>query len=172
MSQVVRTSISCPRCGQAFQAIIEQIIDVGRDPQAKARFLSGRVNMVTCPNCGHTLAVGTPLLYHDPNKKLLLIYVPMELNITTEERERIIGDMTRRLTDSLPPENRKGYLLQPQQALTIPGMIDTILDADGITEDIREAQREKMQVMEMFLQVSPEQWPVMIEEHDWRCITT
>jgi hypothetical protein len=164
MSQVVRTSLACPRCGHAFQAIIEQIIDVGSDPQAKARFLSGHVNIVTCPNCGHMLAVGTPFLYHDPDKDLLLIHVPMELNISTEERERVIGDLTRRLTDRIPPEKRKGYLLQPRQALTVPGMIDMILDADGITAEMREAQREKMRVMEMFLQVSPDQWPALAEE--------
>jgi hypothetical protein len=166
MSQVVRTPLTCPRCGQPFQAIIEQIIDVGRDPQAKVRFLSGRINMITCPNCGNMFAVGTPLLYHDPAKELLLIHVPMELNINPEERERIIGDMTRRLTSDLPPEQRKAYLLQPRQALTIPGMIDMILDADGITADMREAQREKMRVMEMFLQVSPDQWPQLVEEQN------
>jgi 6-pyruvoyl-tetrahydropterin synthase len=165
MSQVVRTTISCPRCRTSFPAIIEQIIDVGRDPQAKVRFLSGRVNMITCPSCGHVFAVGTPLLYHDPAKELLLMYVPMELNISTADRERVMGDLQRRLIDSIPPEQRKGYLLQPRQALTLPGMIDVILDADGITADMREAQREKMRVIEMFMQVGPDQWPGMIEEH-------
>ncbi len=164
MSQVVRTQIQCPRCGHSFQAIVEQIVDVGADPQAKARFLSGRINSITCPSCGHNLAVATPILYHDPAKELLLIHVPMGLEITSEEREKIVGDMTRRLTESIPMEQRKGYLLQPRQALTIPGMIDTILEADGITAEMRESQREKMRVMEMFLQVSPEEWPTVIEE--------
>ncbi|RPJ01765.1 MAG: hypothetical protein EHM39_02850 [Chloroflexi bacterium] len=164
MSQVVRTTLGCPRCGNNFQAVIEQVIDVGRDPQAKARFLAGRVNMVTCPNCGHTMAVGTPLLYHDPHKDLMIIYVPMELNVAPQERERIIGDMTRRLTDSIPQEQRRAYLLTPRQALTLPGMIDMILDADGITPEMREAQRHKMQVLNMFLQVGPDQWPGLLEE--------
>jgi len=166
MSQVVRTSLNCPRCGQTFPAIIEQIIDVGRDPQAKARFLSGRVNAISCPNCGHAMAIGTPLLYHDPAKELLLVYVPMELNINQQEREGVIGDLTRRVTESIPPEQRKAYLLQPRQALTIHGMIDTILEADGITEEMREAQRDKMHTMEMFLSVSQDEWPRLIEEHD------
>jgi hypothetical protein len=166
MSQVVRTSLNCPRCGQTFPAIIEQIIDVGGDPQAKARFLSGRVNAISCPNCGHAMAIGTPLLYHDPAKELLLVYVPMELNINQQERESVIGDLTRRVTESIPPEKRKAYLLQPRQALTIPGMIDTILESDGITEEMREAQRDKMHMMEMFLSVSQDEWPRLIEEHD------
>jgi hypothetical protein len=164
MSQVVKTTLGCPRCGNNFQAIIEQIIDVGRDPQAKARFLSGRVNMVTCPNCGHTLAVGTPMLYHDPGKELMIIFVPMELNISPPERERVIGDLTRRVIDSIPQEQRRAYMLTPKQALTIPGMIDIILDADGITAEMRDAQRQKMQVMNMFLQAGPDQWPSLIDE--------
>ncbi len=164
MSQVVRTTLGCPRCGNNFQAIIEQIIDVGRDPQAKARFLSGRVNMVTCPNCGHTMAVGTPMLYHDPGKELMIIFVPMELSISTPERERVIGDLTRRAIDNVPQEQRKAYLLTPKQALTIPGMIDMILDADGVTAEMRDAQRQKMQVLNMFLQSGPDQWPTLIDE--------
>jgi len=166
MSQAVRTQITCPRCGQSFTGIIEQIIDVGEDPQAKQRFLSGQINMLTCPNCGNPVAIGTPLVYHDPDKELLLIYVPMELNISQEERERVTGDMVRRLTERIPQEKRRAYLLQPRQALTIPGMIDTILESDGITAEMREAQRDKLRVMEMFLQVSPDQWPQMVEEQE------
>ena len=166
MSQAVRTQITCPRCGHTFTGIIEQIIDVGVDPQAKQRFLSGQINMLTCPNCGNPVAIGTPLVYHDPDKELLIIYVPMELNISQQERERVTGDLVRRLTEQIPPEKRRAYLLQPRQALTIPGMIDTILDADGITAEMREAQREKMRVLEMFLQVNPDQWPRMVEEQD------
>jgi hypothetical protein len=166
MSQVVRTTLTCPRCNTSFTGIVEQIIDVGHDPQAKIRLLSGRINQVVCPSCGHTMAVGTPLLYHDPAKELLLVYVPMELNIPQQERERLVGDMTRRLTDSLPQDQRKGYLLQPRQALTIPGLLDMILDADGITEEMREAQREKLRVMEMFLQVSSDEWPRLLDEYE------
>ncbi len=164
MSQVVRTTLSCPRCGHHFPAIVEQIIDVGIDPQAKARFLSGRINMITCPNCGHNIAIGTPLIYHDPQKELLLVYVPMELNISAAERERAIGDLTRHVINGIPQEKRRAYLLTPRQAMTIPGMIDMILDADGITAEMREAQREKMRVMEMFLSVHPDQWPALLEE--------
>lgn len=166
MSQVVRTTISCPQCGTAFPAVVEQIIDVGLDPQAKQRFLSGRINMVACPQCGHQVAVGTPLIYHDPAKQLLIIHVPMQLDISTEERERVVGDLTRRVTENVPQEQRRAYLLTPKQALTIPGMIDMILEADGITEEMREEQRAKMQVLNMFLQTNPDQWPDLIEEQD------
>ena len=68
MSQAVRTQLTCPRCGTPFTGIVEQIIDVGVDPQAKQRFLSGHINTLTCPNCGNPVSIGTPLVYHDPSK--------------------------------------------------------------------------------------------------------
>ncbi len=166
MNQVIRTTLNCPHCGHRFPAIIEQILDVGRDPQIKARFLSGRLNMIPCPNCGQIVGVSAPLLYHDPAKELLLIHMPMELNLSPIERENLIGDLTRRLTDSIPQEKRRAYLLQPRQALTIPGLIDMILEADGITQEMREAQREKLRVIEMFLQVNPDQWERLVQEQN------
>jgi len=166
MNQVIRTTLNCPHCGHRFSAIIEQILDVGRNPQIKARFLSGRLNMVPCPNCGQIVGVSAPLLYHDPAKELLLIHVPMELNISPLERENLIGDLTRRLTDSIPQEKRRAYLLQPRQALTLPSLIDMILEADGITQEMREAQREKLRVIEMFLQVNPDQWERLVQEQN------
>ncbi len=166
MSQVVRTQITCPRCGQRFTGIIEQIIDVGQDPQAKQRLLSGQINTLTCPSCGSPVSIGTPLVYHDPSKELLIVYMPMELNINQQERERAMGELLRRVTEQIPQEKRRAYLLQPRQALTIPGMLDMILEADGITAEMREAQREKLRIMEMFLQVNPDQWPAMVQEQD------
>jgi len=166
MSQVVRTQITCPRCGQRFTGIIEQIIDVGQDPQAKQRLLSGQINTLTCPSCGSPVSIGTPLVYHDPSKELLIVYMPMELNINQQERERAMGELLRRVTEQIPQEKRRAYLLQPRQALTIPGMLDIILEADGITAEMREAQREKLRIMEMFLQVNPDQWPAMVQEQD------
>ena len=72
-------------------AQLEQILDVGRDPQAKQRLLSGRTNLVTCPNCGYQAMLGTPLIYHDPAKQLLLLYIPMELNLPAQEQNKLIA---------------------------------------------------------------------------------
>jgi hypothetical protein len=45
-------------------ATMEQLFDVGRDPGAKRRFLSGRFNIINCPNCRYR-GRWRPLLYHD-----------------------------------------------------------------------------------------------------------
>ena len=145
------TQIPCPNCNTPVPARIEQLLDVGRDPSAKTRLLSGSLNHLRCPACGFEGQAATPLVYHDPEKELLLTFTPMELNINKNEQEKIIGQIISRLSESLPAEQRKAYLLQPQGALTMQGLIDQVLEADGITKEEIEAQRAKMRLFEQFL---------------------
>ncbi len=163
MSQM---TITCPNCRNNFAAPVEQILDVGRDPSAKVRFLAGQVNRVRCSNCGYQMAVGTPLAYHDPDKQLLLVNIPMELNLKLDEQERIIGTMTRAITDSLPPEKRKGYLFNPRRTFTLQGMADTILEFDGLTKEMINERREKLKLVEDMLRTSEEELPKMAAQND------
>lgn len=163
MSQM---TITCPNCRNNFAAPVEQILDVGRDPSAKVRFLAGQVNRVRCSNCGYQMAVGTPLAYHDPDKQLLLVNIPMELNLKLDEQERIIGTMTRAITDSLPPEKRKGYLFNPRRTFTLQGMADTILEFDGLTKEMINERREKLKLVEDMLRTSEEELPKLAAQND------
>ena len=52
--------LTCPNCRQPILADVEQLFDVGVDPSAKQRFLSGAVNIVQCPNCGYQGSLATP----------------------------------------------------------------------------------------------------------------
>src|SRR5574341_755902 len=147
MARPMPTSINCPVCGQPFSAILERIVDAGIDPTAKERLLSGRVNLVTCPHCGYRGMVGTPMMYHDPAKKLAIVYVPMELNVQQTDREKLIGELTNAVIRSLPEEAPKGYLLQPRTALTLQGLIDQVLEADGITPEMIDQERRKIELI-------------------------
>jgi hypothetical protein len=166
MFQPMTRQIACPSCRQPFTAQIEQIIDGGRDPRAKARLLSGQTNAVRCPYCGYEFRLATPILYHDASKELLLINVPMELGLPSAEQERLIGSLTQAIINSLPQEQRKGYLLMPRSTLTLQGMIETILEADGITREMLEARRNKLRLAEQFLQTDPAQWQALAQQHD------
>src|SRR5260221_4391873 len=160
------TQLTCPNCRQPFSAQLEQVIDVGRDPQAKARLLARRINLVTCSHCGYQTMLGTPLVYHDAAKELLLIYIPMELNLPRQEQERLIGSMTNAIINSLPQEQRKGYLLTPKMMLSMQGMVETSVEGDGITKEFLEQQRAKMGLVETFLQRDPDGLPHMVKHHD------
>lgn len=160
------TSINCPVCGQPFSAILEQILDVQYDPTVKERLLSGRVNMITCPHCGYRGVIGTPLMYHDASKSLAIAYMPMELDIGPQERERVIGEMTNALMRALPEDAPKGYLLQPKTALTMQGMLDQILEADGITPEMLEAERRKIQLIDQLADAKSEERMALLDENE------
>lgn len=147
MARPMQQTISCPNCRQPFHAILEQIIDVGVDPTAKERLLSGRINLVSCPHCGFQGMASMPIMYHDPEKQLALVYVPMELNMSKEERERLIGNMTNTVMRSLPENAPRGYLLQPGTPLTLQGLIDTVLEAEGITREMIDTQQRQVDLI-------------------------
>jgi len=157
MARPVSTTITCPTCKQPFSAIIEQIIDTALDPTSKERLLSGRVNLIACPHCGYRGMVGAPLIYHDPSKQLAIFYVPIELGIEQSAREKMIGDMTNAIMRSLPEEAPKGYLLQPKSALTLQGLIEQVLEADGITKDVLDMERRKVELIEQLADTSDEE---------------
>lgn len=158
--------VKCPNCGQPFATSLEQIIDGGLDPQAKSRFLSGRTNVASCPACGVDFRLSTPLLYHDGRKELLITFIPMELGMPRDEQERLIGQMTQAIIQSLPQEERKGYLFVPKNALTLQGMVEMILEGDGITKAMIEARRERLGLVEKFLDSDPETWAALAQAED------
>lgn len=72
-----QTQTTCPNCRQPVIADIEQLFDVGVDPQNKQRILSGMANHISCPNCRYEGSAAVPIVYHDPEKELLLTYFPL-----------------------------------------------------------------------------------------------
>ncbi len=151
-----KTRINCPNCRQPMMADIEQLFDVGADPAVKQRLLSGAANFIQCPNCGYQGNLATPIVYHDPDKELLLTYFPPELNVPRDEQERIIGGMINQVVNRLPQEKRKGYLLRPQPTLTLQGLVERILEADGITREMIQAQQQRLNLLQRLVNATPD----------------
>jgi hypothetical protein len=158
--------LRCPNCQAPVQSPVEQIIDVSKDPAAKARLLSGSLNMAQCPSCGHRWQIATPIVYHDPEKELLLTFLPVEMALPLNEQERILGRLIKQIADDLPPEKRKAYILQPKAVLTFQGLLEKILEADGISREQLEAQRDKMHLLEELIRLSEDKLAGFIQEHD------
>lgn len=148
------TRINCPNCRQSIQADVEQLFDVGVDQNAKQKFLSGAVNLAKCPHCGFQGSLATPIVYHDPQKELLLTFVPHEIGLPHNEQERLIGRIINQAMNNLPQEKRKGYLLQPQVMLTMQIMIERILEADGVTREMLQVQQKRMDLIQRLLKAS------------------
>lgn len=149
-----QTQIACPNCRQMIAANVEQLFDVTQDPQAKQRLLGGVSNMARCPHCGFQGRLATPIVYHDNDKELLLTFFPPELNVPLNEQEKIIGPLIKKITDSLPAEKRKGYLLSPSPNLTYESMIKVILGKDGVTPEMLKAQQDRVGIVERLIQAS------------------
>ena len=149
-----KTMINCPNCRQPISVEVEQLFDQGVDPSAKQRLLSGAFNLVQCPHCGYQGNLATPIVYHDPSKELLMTFVPTEIALPHDEQERVIGSMINQVIDNLPQEKRKAYLLQPQTALTLQGLVERILEKDGITHEMIEAQQKRLALIQRLVGVS------------------
>lgn len=149
-----QTQIACPNCRQMIAANIEQLFDVTQDPQAKQRLLGGVSNMARCPHCGFQGRLATPIVYHDNEKELLLTFFPPELNVPLNEQEKTFGPLIKKVTEALPPEKRKGYLLKPVPNLSYESMIKLILEKDGVTPEMLKEQQDRVQLVERLIQAS------------------
>lgn len=146
-----KTQISCPRCRQPIVAQIEQLFDITSDPAAKQRLLGGISNYAVCQHCGYNGPLATPIIYHDADKQLLLTYFPPELGMPVNEQEKMVGPLITQITNRLPPEKRKAYLLRPQSFFTYQSLIERVLGADGITPEMIQAQKKRVSLVERLL---------------------
>lgn len=159
-----KTQVACPQCRQPNVVEVQQIFDLSQDQLAKQKLLNGAVNVLHCPTCGYSGMIGTPIVYHDPEKELLLTFFPPESNVPLNEQEKQLGPLINKVIDSLPPEKRKAYVLQPQSMLTFQTMIEKILEADGITKEMLEEQQNKIRLVQRLLTVPDEEIETIIEQ--------
>lgn len=166
MAKTIQTTIQCAQCRQPFRATVQSVIDVAENPQAKIALLGGNSNIFPCPNCGTPNTVLTPVLFHDASKELLISYVPIELGLPKDAQEKAIGELMREVTSNLPQGGFKAYMLQPRSALTMQGLIDQILQADGVTPEMMQAQRDRVKLVETLIQSPPDLLPDLVRQND------
>jgi len=163
----IPTRVTCPNCHKPFMVELRTIIDVGQEPELKEELLHQHINVARCPDCGAGGMLSSPLIYHDPGKELLVTYVPSELNMKADEQEKLVGGLVKAVMESLPAEKRKGYFFQPKTVLTMDGLFDTILEADGISKEALAAQRARMRTLNALLNVfdDDKSFAEMVEQH-------
>jgi len=148
---MARTQTSCPACKQSVVVEIQQVFDMAQDKLAKQKLLSNASNLMQCPSCGYQGMVAIPIIYHDPEKEMLLTFFPPDLHTPVNEQEMQVGPLINKIMNDLPQEKRKAYLLQPQSMLTYQTLIEKILEADGITKEMLNAQQERIQLLEKLI---------------------
>jgi len=153
---MARIQTSCPNCGQPMVAEIFQVIDANKELQLKEILLAGGLNFAQCELCGFQGQLPIPLVYHDKEKDLLLTFSPPDTNKTMEEKEAALAPLLKLVIDNLEPQDRKGYLFQPQAMLTMNNLVKNVLLADGITDEMIQAQQEKMKLLDTLFNLDGE----------------
>ena len=73
MANTSSHSFRCPTCGTEFSVELHDIINVGECPELKPQVLNGELFLVECPRCGRRQVAKRPLVYLDPEEKLLVL---------------------------------------------------------------------------------------------------
>jgi hypothetical protein len=159
--------ITCPNCRTPFRTGIFSLVDANEQPELKQALLAGQLNLAQCPNCGSASMLGAPLVYHDSDKQLCLLYFPQELNARPEDQERFIGDTTNFIIKSLPADKPRGYLLRPKRFISLQSLIDAVFEADGISKEMLEAQRKRVNLIADLAQASEDEQQLaqLVEQH-------
>jgi hypothetical protein len=144
----MQTQITCPSCQIPYLAEIVQIADVGQNPQIKEALLSGHLNSAQCQKCGAITQISAPLLYHDPEHELFMVHIPIEMKLDHQEKEKIIGRLVQQAMDRLPPEERRGYMLQPQTVLSMQTFVEKVLETEGVTPEMLARQRAQSDLLQ------------------------
>ena len=163
---MAKTTISCPQCKQPVIAEIIRLFDVYQNPQYKQILLSGAYNLIQCPSCGYQGQAPMPIVYHDPEKELLLTFFPPELHVPVNGQEQMIGPLIKKVMDSLPMEARKAYLFKPETMLTRQRLLERILEEDGITPEMLKAQQDRLNLLQRLAGASSEARPELIKQDE------
>jgi len=161
---MAKTQTSCPTCRQPVVVDIQQVFDMGKDPLAKQKILSNVSNFLQCPSCGYQGMLAVPIIYHDPDKELLLTFFPPDLNTPVNEQEKQIGPLINRIMNGIPQEKRKAYLLQPQNMFTFQTLIEKILEGDGITKEMIADQKKRIDLLDKLIKTPKEDRQSIFEQ--------
>jgi hypothetical protein len=74
--------------------------------------------------------------------------------------------MIKKVVDNLPQEKRKGYLFNPKAMLSMKLMVETVLEADGITKEMIQAQEERMKLIQRLLSASEDTRKDIVTKED------
>lgn len=160
------TPLTCAGCRTQYNAPVETIVNA-QDPAMKGALIQGYLNLSQCPRCGAINSPNLPVMFYDLEKELALVYAPANLAVGGATQEKMIGDLTNRVFNSLPQEQRRFYLLNPKQFLTMENLVKAVLEADGITEEMLEQQAARSRLIEEFLRTPDEAaLKEKVKEHD------
>ncbi len=98
--------IQCPQCGAEQEAELYDAINVTEAPLLREALMNNTLNQVECPHCGFAFRVDKRLLYHDPERGLMIYWFPgQESSYQTNKTEFLtaISALNAALPDEFDP---------------------------------------------------------------------
>ena len=93
----MQMNMQCRSCSKEYSVPFNGIINVGSDPELRARVASGEFFLHECPYCGaKNLIPAQNCLYHDALNKVMIVFSPLSLKM-----EDVPQDYTCRLVGSI-----------------------------------------------------------------------
>ena len=93
----MQMNMQCRSCSKEYSVPFNGIINVGSDPDLRARVASGEFFLHECPFCGtKNLIPVQSCLYHDALNKVMIVFSPLSLKM-----EDVPQDYTCRLVGSI-----------------------------------------------------------------------
>jgi hypothetical protein len=84
MSAQKTYNIRCPRCAHEQRVELYDSINVAQQPELKAALFENRLNRVQCEDCDAEFRIDKPLLYNDPDRQILIHWMP-DVSLSREE---------------------------------------------------------------------------------------
>lgn len=97
MSEKRPYRIACPRCSKEQAVELYESVNVKTDPALREDLMHNRLNAVTCTHCAFAFRVDKNLLYSDPDRRLLIYWIPAaEADYASGEEQfaALLKDMT------------------------------------------------------------------------------
>lgn len=84
MSAQKTYNIRCPRCSHEQRVELYDSINVAQQPELKMALFENRLNRVQCEDCDAEFRIDKPLLYNDPDRQILIHWMP-DVSLSREE---------------------------------------------------------------------------------------
>jgi len=101
MSQSKFHEITCPKCRQPAEVELYDSINTRTDPYLRNALMESNLNSTTCSNCGHAFQIEKPFLYNDPDRRLMIYWVPAN-DEDQETGEKEFQDLLSCMTAAMP----------------------------------------------------------------------
>jgi hypothetical protein len=97
--------IQCPRCQASQEVELYESLNIKEQPELKQLLMTNQLNAVTCPACQFQFRVDKNLLYSDPDRRLLIYWIPATEQ-QYEQGEDTFSELVQNMTSLLPSDLR------------------------------------------------------------------